>query len=258
MLELKHIVKTFRKRSALGCVVSETPAVQDVSLHLPAGQTIGIIGESGSGKSTLARVALRMIDADQGQILFDGADITHKRGKALQNFRRQVQPVFQDSAGALDPRMTIQRILSEPLILRGDVAQATFEERIRAALVSVDLPLSLLVRRPTELSGGQRQRIGIARALLMEPKVLVLDEPVSALDVSVQAQVLNLLLDLQAEKGLSYLFVGHDLSVAEYFCNDILVMHLGIEQEAGPAQQVFDAPRSDYTKQLIASMPRML
>lgn len=256
MLDLHNISKTFRKRGAFGRVIAETKAVQDISLSLEPGKTIGVIGESGSGKSTLARIALRMTDPDMGQVIYDGQDMLAKSGNQLLAFRQAVQPVFQDSAGALDPRMTVAKSLSEPLILRGDVDRAEFDDRIDAALRSVDLPTDLRSRRPMELSGGQRQRVGIARALLMEPKVLILDEPVSALDVSVQAQVLNLLLDLQEQHDLSYLFVGHDLSVAEFFCHDILVMYLGEQVEAGPARAVFNDPQHSYTKRLIASAPR--
>lgn len=258
MLELRGVSKTFHKRGAFGRVLSSTSAVNDISLRLDPGKTIGVIGESGSGKSTLARIALRMIDPDAGQVIFDGADITTDTGAKLNGFRHAVQPVFQDSAGALDPRLTVERVLTEPLILRGTIDRAEFRDRIEQALLSVDVAPELMARRPMELSGGQRQRIGIARALLMEPQVLILDEPVSALDVSVQAQVLNLLLDLQDERNLSYLFVGHDLSVAEFFCHDILVMLLGEQKEFAAAQQIFASPKNDYTKQLIASSPKTL
>lgn len=258
MFELRNVSKTFRKRGVFGQTLSETHAVQDISLNLEKGKTIGVIGESGSGKSTLARIALRMIDADAGQVLFDGQDISALRGKALKPFRQQVQPVFQDSAGALDPRLTIEQTLIEPLVLRGSIDASEFRDRITASMTSVDLPHDYLERRPMELSGGQRQRIGIARALLMEPRVLVLDEPVSALDVSVQAQILNLLLELQEQKGLSFIFVGHDLSVAEFFCDDILVMYLGEAKEFEDSRILFQDPKSDYAKQLIASMPRVL
>lgn len=258
MLELRNISKTFKKRDMFGRVLSETAAVQDISLRLQPGKTIGIVGESGSGKSTLARIALRMIDPDAGQVLFQGQDITAATGAALNDFRQTVQPVFQDSAGALDPRMNVLKVLSEPLILKGSVDRAEFEDRIVQALKAVDIVPDLMTRRPMELSGGQRQRVGIARALLMEPKVLILDEPVSALDVSVQAQVLNLLLDLQQTRGLSYLFVGHDLSVAEFFCHDILVMYLGEQMEYAAAEEVFNTPQSAYTKKLIVSAPKAL
>lgn len=258
MLELRNISKTFRKQGVFGQTISETHAVKDISVSMAKGKTIGIIGESGSGKSTLARIALRMITPDHGTVSFDGQDITTTKGKALTPFRQQVQPVFQDSAGALDPRLSIYRILAEPLILRRTIDRSEFSDRIGAVLASVNLPRDLLKRRPMELSGGQRQRVGIARALLMEPRALVLDEPVSALDVSVQAQILNLLLDLKESQGLSYFFVGHDLSVAEFFCDDILVMYLGGAMEYGPAQEIFENPQNAYTQNLIASMPRML
>lgn len=258
MLELRSVSKTFQKRGALGRVISDTKAVQQISLRLAPGKTIGVIGESGSGKSTLARIALRMIDADAGQVLFNGRDITADTGDRLRDFRQTVQPVFQDSAGALDPRLTVEQVLTQPLILKGAAPRAEFRDRIAHVMDLVGVAPDLMSRRPMELSGGQRQRIGIARALLMEPKVLILDEPVSALDVSVQAQVLNLLLDLQEQQNLSYMFVGHDLSVAEFFCHEILVMLLGQQMEYGAAAEVFNAPQSDYTKRLIASAPRSL
>lgn len=258
MFELRAVSKTFTKRSALGRVLSETNAVQDITARIDRGRTLGVIGESGSGKSTLARIALRMLDPDRGAVLWKGQDVTKLRGRALDPFRRAVQPVFQDSAGALDPRMSIGAVLREPLILRGDVPRTEFDDRIAEGLRSVDLAPELARRRPKELSGGQRQRVGIARALMMEPELLVLDEPVSALDVSVQAHVLNLLNALQESKGLSFLFIGHDLSVAEYFCDDILVMYHGARMELATAEELFRAPKSDYTKGLIAAIPRDL
>lgn len=258
MLELQNISKTFRKKNILGRVISQTCALNNISLSLSAGQTLGVIGESGSGKSTLARVALRMLDPDSGAVMFEGRDITSLSGRVLDPYRRAVQPVFQDSGGALDPRLSIRRILAEPLMLRGDVPGDQFDTRINEALASVDLDVALAARRPMQLSGGQRQRIGIARALLMEPKVLMLDEPVSALDVSVQAQILNLLKDLQEEKGLAYLFIGHDLSVAEFFCDEIMVMYHGNVEEHMSAEDLFRAPTSEYTRKLLASAPREL
>ena len=258
MLELENVRKVFTKRGPLGGVQSETVAVRGISLSLAPGRVVGVIGESGSGKSTLARIALRLIDADTGHVRFRGRDMTGLARRALKQFRREVQPVFQDSAGALDSRMSVARILSEPLVLRADIDSSEFDDRIALALTSVDLRLDLLSRRPLELSGGQRQRVGIARALLMEPSVFVLDEPVSALDVSVQAQVLNLLLDLKEAKGLSYLFIGHDLAVADYFCDEILVMQNGTLVEFGPAEQVLSAPKDAYTQALVAAMPRAL
>lgn len=258
MLELRNVSKTFRKNGVFGRVLSETHAVRDISLSLEPGQTIGVIGESGSGKSTLARIALRMIQPDAGQILYDGQDITGLTGAQLNGFRQAVQPVFQDSAGALDPRLSVLKILSEPLVLGQKCDKAEFADRVEHVLQSVDLSADLMARRPMELSGGQRQRIGIARALLMEPKTLILDEPVSALDVSVQAQVLNLLMELQETRDLSYLFVGHDLSVAEFFCDDVIVMYLGEVMEFGSAGDVFSAPQSDYAKKLISAVPRAI
>lgn len=258
MLELNAITKIFQKRGLFGPRGEATCALDNISATIGGGRTLGVIGESGSGKSTLARVALRMIDPTEGRVLFQGDDITTRKGPALKAFRQAVQPVFQDSAGALDPRMTISQILREPLLLRDGIALSEFADRIHAILRAVDLPESFTSRFPRELSGGQRQRIGIARALLMEPQVLILDEPVSALDVSVQAQVLNLLRDLQEERGLSYMFIGHDLSIAEYFCDDIMVLYHGQLQEFAGAEALFQDPQSDYTKSLLAAMPRQI
>jgi ABC-type glutathione transport system ATPase component len=258
MLELEDVTKVFRKRGRLGGRGEATVALDHISVRIARGRTLGVIGESGSGKSTLARIALRMIPPDSGTVRFEGRDITALSGRALRDFRRKVQPVFQDSAGALDPRMTIAQILREPLMLRGDVPRAEWDGRIAAILTAIELSPALAVRYPRQLSGGQRQRIGIARALLMEPEILILDEPVSALDVSVQASVLNLLGDLQRERGLGFLFIGHDLSIAEYFCDDILVLHHGVQKEFADAETLFRNPQDDYTRALIGAMPRQL
>ena len=258
MLELDNVTKVFRKRGRLGGRGEATVALDRISVRIDRGRTLGVIGESGSGKSTLARIALRMISPDSGTVRFEGRDITALSGGALRDFRRKVQPVFQDSAGALDPRMTIAQILREPLMLRGDVARAEWDARVAAILAAIELSPTLAGRYPRQLSGGQRQRIGIARALLMEPEILVLDEPVSALDVSVQASVLNLLGDLQRQHGLGFLFIGHDLSIAEYFCDDILVLRHGVQKEFADAETLFRNPRDDYTRALLAAMPRQL
>ena len=258
MLELQSVRKSFGSAGLFGGKQLETQAVADISLKLEPGQAIGIVGESGSGKSTLARIALRLIAPDAGHVIFEGKNVTRLSGSALNPFRRAVQPVFQDAAGALDPRMNIRRILSEPLVLRRDVERSEWPTRIGRIMSAVGLPHDLLERRPGALSGGQRQRVGIARALLMEPKVLILDEPVSSLDASVQAQILNLLVDLQRDFGLSYLFVTHDLAVAEYFCDNILVMHLGRQVEFASVETLFRAPAAEYTRRLIEAMPQEL
>lgn len=256
MLELRNVSKRF-VRKQLFSKTEVTDALLPISARLGTGRTLGVIGESGSGKSTLARIALRLHAPSSGQIVFEGDDVTIKTGAALAPFRRAVQPVFQDSAGALDPRMTIGQVLREPLLLRSDIDAAEFDDRIAAALHLVSLPPDLAKRFPREISGGQRQRIGIARALMMDPKVLILDEPVSALDVSVQAHILNLLQDLQDRNGLSYLFIGHDLSIARFFCDDLLVLWQGKLQEEGSAERVLGDPQSDYTRSLIAAMPML-
>ncbi len=258
MLELEDVTKVFRKRGRVGGRGETTVALDRISVRIGGARTLGVIGESGSGKSTLARIALRMIAPDSGTIRFAGRDITRVSGRALRPFRRKVQPVFQDSAGALDPRMTIAQTLREPLALRGDVPRSEWQRRIDDVLAAIELSPGLADRYPRQLAGGQRQRVGIARALLMEPEILILDEPVSALDVSVQASVLNLLRDLQKERGLSYLFIGHDLSIAEYFCDDILVLQHGVQREFADAETLFRNPQDDYTRALIAAMPRQL
>ena len=253
VLELRDISRTFRRRGAFGLGGETTVALEDVSARIEPGRTLGVIGESGSGKSTLARIALCMLLPDAGRVIFRGEDMTGRGRRALRGFRRAVQPVFQDSAGALDPRMSVARILAEPLVLRGDVPRNEHAGRIAEALRAVGLSPEMTARLPRELSGGQRQRVGIARALIVEPQVMILDEPVSALDVSVQAQVLNLLRDLQEQRGLAYLFIGHDLSVAEFFCDDVLVLHRGRVVERAPSDELFAAPRNDYTRRLIAA-----
>ncbi len=258
MLELENVTKVFRKRGRFGRAGEATVALDRISARIGGGRTLGVIGESGSGKSTLARIALRTIAPDSGIVRFEGRDITRVSGRGLLGFRRKVQPVFQDSAGALDPRMTIAQILREPLLLRGDVPRADWRRRIDDVLAAIELAPTIVERTPRQLSGGQRQRVGIARALLMEPDILILDEPVSALDVSVQASVLNLLRDLQRERGLSYLFIGHDLSIAEYFCDEIMVLHHGVQREFADAETLFRDPQDDYTRALLEAMPRQL
>ncbi|WP_165790743.1 ABC transporter ATP-binding protein [Pleomorphomonas carboxyditropha] len=256
MLELQGIGKSYgAPRSWLGSARNQRTVLQDISMTVRPGRTLGLIGESGAGKSTLARIALGLLAPTSGTVLFDGTDVANLRGRARMKFRRAVQPVFQDAAGALNPRLGVEAILSEPLYLRG-IAPSERPDRIKAALEAVDLVPDLLRRRPRDLSGGQRQRIGLARALLMEPSILILDEPVSALDVLTQAQILNLIKDLQVQTGLGCLFIGHDLAVADFLCDEIAVLDRGRIVEQGHPNQLFGAPKHAYTRQLIKATLR--
>lgn len=231
-------------------------AVDGTSFTLDAGQTVGLVGESGCGKTTLGRAIVRLIRPTSGQILFKGKDIAPVPEDQLRQQRREFQMIFQDPYGSLNPRMTVSQIIEEPLEIQGfDPAPAARRSRIESLLNDVGLNPALASRYPHEFSGGQRQRIGIARALAMEPGLLVCDEPVSALDVSVQAQVVNLLQDLQAKRNLGILFVAHDLAVVEHISDQLLVMYLGRFVETGPAQEICASPAHPYTRALISSIP---
>lgn len=232
----------------------EVVAVDDVDLEVHAGERVGLVGESGSGKSTLGRLLLRLEDVDDGAVAFDGATLTTKRGRALLPFRRQAQVVFQDPASALHPRLTVEALIAEGLVIHGLHPQRR-EARVLELMTEVGLDESLRGRRPHELSGGQKQRVGIARALAVEPRFLLLDEPVSALDVSVQAQIVNLLQRLSVERGLTLLFVAHDLHVVRHLCERVCVMYRGRLVEEGPTLAVFDAPSHPYTAALLAAVP---
>ncbi len=256
LLDVRHLEVHFPVRS--GVVVSRTVnrvhAVDDVSFSLLAGETLGIVGESGCGKSTLIRTLMRLIDATSGEIIYRGRDITHAVRRELRPVRRELQMVFQDPQSSLNPRRRVGQILSVPLRLRG-IERGYVEQRSRELLARVGLNPEHLNRYPHEFSGGQRQRIGIARALAAEPSLIMLDEPVSALDVSIQAQVVNLLEELQDEFALSYLFVAHDLAVVRHVSNRILVMYLGKIVEVSPAEELYDKPIHPYTSALLAAIP---
>lgn len=227
-------------------------AVDGVSLRIDAGTTLGLVGESGCGKSTLGRLLIRLLPPTGGRITFDGEEISALHGPALKRPRRNMGIVFQDPYGALDPRMTVGAIVREPLLIHGEPAD---KARIGAMLDRVGLPPSAATRYPHEFSGGQRQRIGIARALIMQPRFLVCDEPVSALDVSVQAGIVNLLQDLQAELGVAMLFIAHDLSVVRHISDRVAVMYLGRVVERGDPDSVFADPAHPYARALIAAIP---
>jgi ABC-type glutathione transport system ATPase component len=227
-----------------------------VDLSIKRGETVGIVGESGSGKTTLGRALLRLVDISKGEIRFDGTDITHLPDSRMRPLRRRMQMIFQDPMASLNPRHSVRRILVEPLLLHGLARNASdAEARIRRILGRFALPDAVLDRNPHELSGGQRQRIGIARAALLEPDFVLADEIVSGLDVSTQAQVLNLLKDLSRDLGLAMAFISHDLSVIRAICDRVYVMRFGKVVEEGPCNQVFAAPKSSYTRALLDAIP---
>jgi ABC-type dipeptide/oligopeptide/nickel transport system ATPase component len=231
-------------------------AVEDVSFTLRTGETIGLLGESGCGKTTLGRAVLRLGPVTAGSIHFNGTDITRLEGRVLREHRRQFQMIFQDPFSSLNPRFTVGQIVGEPLEIDRLVKDSTTRDRrISELLESVGLDSRLVDRFPHEFSGGQRQRIGIARALAVEPQLIVCDEPVSALDVSVQAQVVNLLQDLQKQRGLAYLFISHDLAVVEHLAHRILVMYLGQVLEEAPASVLCQQPLHPYTQALVSAIP---
>ncbi|TNC07200.1 dipeptide ABC transporter ATP-binding protein [Methylobacterium terricola] len=235
--------------------VGAVRAVDGVSLSIAAGETLAVVGESGCGKSTLARLALRLIAPSAGTIRFDGRDVTHDGRAALKPLRRQMQVIFQDPFASLNPRMSVEEILAEPMLVHGLGDAASRAARVRELLDLVGLARYHADRFPHEFSGGQRQRIGIARALALKPRLIVCDEPVSALDVSIQAQVVNLLKDLQAEFGLAYLFISHGLAVVRHMADRVAVMYLGEVVETAPVGALYAAPRHPYTQALLAAAP---
>ncbi|HEX9728148.1 MAG TPA: oligopeptide/dipeptide ABC transporter ATP-binding protein [Gemmatimonadales bacterium] len=230
-------------------------AVDGVSLAIPRGQTLGLVGESGSGKSTLSRCVVRLLTPDAGRIVFDGVEVLALDPRALRAFRRRIQIVFQDPFGSLNPRMRIGTAVREPIEIHHLAPAGDADDRVTALLREVGLDPSFAERYPHELSGGQRQRVCIARALAVEPECLVLDEPVSALDVSVQAQVLTLLRDLQARRGLTYLFIAHDLAVVRQMAQRVMVMYLGRIVEDALATRLYRIPRHPYTAALLSAVP---
>jgi peptide/nickel transport system ATP-binding protein len=231
--------------------------VDDISFTILPGETLGLVGESGSGKSTVARMLLRLIEPTGGEVLFEGRPLPPASSSQMRAFRRRMQIVFQDPYAALNPRMSVRQILAEPFAIHREPPPEGLPARLAELLRSVGLDDSALPRYPHEFSGGQRQRINIARALALRPGFLVLDEPVSALDVSVGAQVINLLRDLQRTLGLTYLFISHSMPLVRYLCDRVAVMQRGRLVEIGDCLQVCDAPRNPYTQQLIAATPEM-
>jgi peptide/nickel transport system ATP-binding protein len=256
LLEADHVQLYFpiKQGVLIDRTIGHVHAVDDVSLHLNEGETLGVVGESGCGKSTLARCFVRLLEPTSGALRYRGQDITHLGRKALNPLRREVQLVFQDPVSSLNPRKRVGQIVGTPLRLHG-VEGGQVDERVRDLLGRVGLNPEHINRFPHEFSGGQRQRIGIARALAVEPRLIVLDEPVSALDVSIQAQVVNLLDDLQDDMGLSYVFIAHDLSVVRHVSDQIAVMYLGKVMEFSPAKELYTKPMHPYTEALLAAIP---
>jgi oligopeptide/dipeptide ABC transporter ATP-binding protein len=256
LLEVDHVQLYFpiKQGVLIDRTVGVVHAVDDISLTLAEGETLGIVGESGCGKSTLARCIVRLLEPTAGTLRFRGRDITHLGRKSLVPVRREVQLVFQDPVSSLNPRQRVGQIVGTPLRLHG-VARGDTEQRVRDLLGRVGLNPEHVNRFPHEFSGGQRQRIGVARALAVEPRLIVLDEPVSALDVSIQAQVINLLDDLQDELGLSYVFIAHDLSVVRHVSDQIAVMYLGKLMELSPAKELYTKPIHPYTEALLGAIP---
>ncbi|GIP29638.1 ABC transporter ATP-binding protein [Paenibacillus sp. J23TS9] len=256
LLEVSHLKKYFPIRKGLwNKTLGHVKAVDDISFSVRRGETFGLVGESGCGKSTTGRSILRLIEPSEGKVLFEGREITGLSMEAMRKQRRDMQIVFQDPFSSLDPRHSVQRILEEPLIVHGISSRKERQERIERLIDVVGLTRTHLHRYPHQFSGGQRQRIGIARALALQPKLIVADEPVSALDVSIQSQVINLLQDLQSEFKLTYIFIAHDLSVVKHICDRVAVMYLGRIVEIADKHQLYDTPQHPYTQALLSAVP---
>ena len=258
LVEVIAISKSYPRRTGLR--TEQHTVVEDVSFQIVAGETLGLVGESGSGKTTVARMILGLIAPTKGSIRVDSVDLAHASSAQMRGLRRQMQPVFQDPYAALNPRMKVLDIVTEPWAIHGQSEKGnhrTLRARAAELLAQVGLDESMLARHPHEFSGGQRQRINIARALALRPKLLILDEPVSALDVSIGAQIVNLLRRLQREHGLTYLFISHSMPLVRYLCTRIAVMERGRLIETGEAEELCSCPKEPYTRQLLAATPEL-
>ncbi len=249
LLDVRNLKKYFKTPAGM------LHAVDDITFTLDHGKTLGVVGESGCGKTTLGRTVIHLTDATSGQVFFEGRDITNPTKKELREIREEMQIIFQDPYSSLNPRMSVSEAIMEPLIIQGKLSKADMRREVRAIMDTVGIAERFENSYPHELDGGRRQRIGIARALALKPKFIVCDEPVSALDVSIQAQIINLMLDLQEERGLAYLFVTHDLSVVKYISDDIMVMYLGNMVEKAPSDELFAKPLHPYTQALLSAIP---
>jgi oligopeptide/dipeptide ABC transporter ATP-binding protein len=257
LLDVQDLVKHYPVRKGLlRREVARVRAVDGVSFHVAPGETFGLVGESGCGKTTAGRAILRLVEPTSGTVTFEGQDVARLGSSALKALRRDMQIVFQDPYGSLDPRMPVGAIIAEGLVVHGIGTASEREARVRDAMRQVGLRPEYARRYPHEFSGGQRQRIGIARALVLRPKLIVCDEPVSALDVSIQSQVLNLLRDIQAEMGLTYLFIAHNLAVVKYVATRVGVMYLGKLVETAPSETLYANPHHPYTKALLSAIPQ--
>jgi len=256
LLEVRNLTKHFISQSGwFSRTTTSVKAVNDVSFHIQLGEVVGLVGESGSGKTTVGRSILRLVEPTSGEVLFDGVDVTKLSASEMWNYRKHMQIIFQDPFASLNPRMTVDSIVGQALSIHGLSPGKARKERILELLERVGLSSAHLGRYPHEFSGGQRQRVGIARALAVGPRFIIADEPVSALDVSIQAQVINLLQDLQRELGLSLLFIAHDLGVVEYISDRVIVMYLGRIMEVAPSRELYTQPRHPYTEALLSSIP---
>lgn len=256
LLEIKHLSKSFKLNSRVNSLKRPLlPAVIDVNLSLTKGQTLGLVGESGCGKSTISKLIMGLLKADQGEIHFHNHDIAQLSQRELRPLRQKMQMIFQDPYASLNPRMSIFDTLAEPFKIHHSESKETLTSRVNQLLEHVGLEAEHGVRYPHEFSGGQRQRIGIARALALTPELIIADEPVSALDLSIQAQIINLLQDLQQQFGLTYLFISHDLSVVEHLCDTIAVMYLGRIVEQAPVAEFFARPLHPYSEMLLHALP---
>ena len=250
VLEVRNLKKYFKTPAG------QLHAVDDVSFTIEKGHTLGVVGESGCGKTTLGRTILRLLEPTSGQILFHGEDITKLNKEKMKRIRKEMQLIFQDPYASLNPRMSVSEIIKEPMIVnKMYTSKGELEQRVKELMEVVGLAPRLVNTYPHEMDGGRRQRVGIARALATNPQFIVCDEPVSALDVSIQAQILNLMMDLQEEKQLSYLFITHDLSVVKHISTEIAVMYLGQCVEKAPTKELFENPRHPYTKALLSAIP---